>query len=188
MYGCESCDAAICEGDNLKQKTANPSANSAASKVDALLRRADRQHEAGELRSAFRLMLNAAKLGDAAAQHGVGYYYHVGIGVKPSRASALGWYRRAYRKGYGFAANNVGTIFRDEGDTERALTWFQRAAKLGDTDANLQIAKILLQEPKRVADAVPFLKRVIAAKPRVEVTEASREEALRLLKTYSRMR
>jgi TPR repeat protein len=165
---------------------ANKTKNSAMTKVDALLRRAHRQKEAGKLRSAFRLMLNAAKLGDAAAQHGLAYYYDVGIGVKSSRSSALLWYRRAYRKGYSSAANNIGTISRDEGDTNRALIWFERAVRLGDADANLEIAKILLQEPKRVADAVPYLKRVVAARPRNEVTEASQEEATRLLKRIPR--
>ena len=170
------------------QSISRKTTNSTISKVDALIRRAYRHCEAGELRSAFRLILSSAKLGDAAAQHGVGYYYDVGIGVKPSRSSALRWYRRAYRKGYASAANNIGMIFRDEGETKRALTWFQRAARLGDTDANLEIAKMLLQYPKQVADAVPYLKRVVAAKPRVDVTEASRKEALRLLKTLPRMR
>jgi len=167
-------------------KVANRNAKPVVHDADELLRRAYRQCEVGELRSAFRLYLGAAKLGDATAQLGLGYCYDVGIGVMPNRSSAMEWYKRAYRKGFGSAANNIGTIFRDEGDTRIALAWFERAVRLGDINANLEIAKILLQEQKQAENAIPYLKCVAMAKPRVDVTEASRDEAVRLLKRVRR--
>ena len=167
-------------------KAANRNAKPVASYVDELLRRAYRQSQAGELRSAFRLYLGAAKLGDATAQLSLGYCYDVGIGVMPNRSSAMEWYKRAYRKGYGSAANNIGTIFRDEGDTRKALAWFERAVRLGDIDSNLEIAKILLQEKKHAENAIPYLKCVAMGKPRVDVTESSWDEAVRLLKRACR--
>jgi TPR repeat protein len=91
---------------------------------------ANNRWEAGKLRSAFRLFLIAAKAGDQGAQLNLGNFYNDGIGVKPNRAKALYWYRRAYRQGHGEAASNIGILFRDEKRFKHALTWFERAVKL----------------------------------------------------------
>ena len=114
------------------------------SELDSLFRRADKQWEAGNLRSAFRLFLAAAKGGDSGCQSNLGYFYDVGIGVKPNRSLALYWYQRAYRSGAGSAASNIGTVYRDERNFKEALKWFERAVKLADGEANLEIGKNLL--------------------------------------------
>ncbi len=154
-------------------------------KAEAMLLRAHKQWNDGEPRSAFRLIMAAAKLGDPYGQQSLGYFYDVGIGVKPNRESAMLWYMRAYRQGDACSANNIGTIYRDEGDSKRALKWFERAVELGDPDANLEIAKIYIGEKNQIVKAIPYLRRVIKAKARLDVTVASQEEAQRLLKKYS---
>jgi len=154
-------------------------------KIDVLLARAAQQWYVGLLRSAFRLFFAAAKLGDVTAQLNLGYCYDLGIGVRPNRSAALQWYKLAYRQGQSCAASNIGTIFRDEGDTRQALAWFERAVRLGDVEANLEIAKIYIGEKNQVVKAIRCLKRVIEAKARLDVTVASKEEAQRLLKKYS---
>jgi uncharacterized protein len=98
------------------------------------------------------------------------------FGVKHNRDLALYWYRR----GSSGAASNIGTVWRDEGKLGRAITWFQRAVKLGDGDANLEIAKILLRKEGQVGKAIAYLKRTTKAKPS-HVTEGSKQEARRLL-------
>jgi hypothetical protein len=146
--------------------------------LDSLFRRADQQVEAGKLRSAFRLFLRAAKAGDTGCQVNLGNFYADGTGVKPNREKALYWYRRAYRRGEVCAASNIGVLFRNEGNLKRALAWFERAAKLQDGDANLEIAKIYLaRNDKR--NAVRYLRETRKAE---SLTEASEEEAEKLLK------
>ncbi len=157
------------------------------SKADALFAKASEQWERGKLRSAFRLFLSAAKRGDPSAQHNLGYFYDVGIGVKPNRVAALYWYKRAFRRGYRAAASNIGMIFRDEEKPKQALSWFQRAIRLGDADANLEVAKIYLQEEADVARAIVYLKRTAEAQP-CDVTEGSKIEAQRLIKRLVRRR
>jgi TPR repeat protein len=154
------------------------------SELDVLFQRADRQWEQGKLQSAFRLFLAAAKGGDTGCQNNLGYFYDEGIGVKPNRARALYWYRRAYRRGVRCAASNIGVVYRDEENWKQALAWFERAIKLEDDDANLEIAKIYLHQMKDRAKAIHYLKQTLKAKPD-DVTEASREEAQRLLKQLS---
>jgi TPR repeat protein len=141
--------------------------------------RAYKQWDAGELRSAFRLFLTSAKSGDPSAQNALATFYSDGIGMKPNRARAFYWYERAYRKGDLNAAHNLGIMFRDEGNSKQALEWFERAVKLRDTDSNLDIAKIHI-EKKELKEAARYLKKILTAR-QDEVTEASREEAQRLL-------
>lgn len=57
--------------------------------------------------------------------------------------------------------------------------WFQRAVKLGDGDANLQIAKIYLLNDRDQQKAIKYLEKTIKA---VYVTDGSIEEASCLLK------
>ena len=157
----------------------NNSKQSRKSKTDALFSLADKKWSSGDLQGAFRLFLAAAKAGDKAAQLNVGNCYDTGSGTRRNTSAALYWYKRAYRRGDASAANNIGTVWRDEGKPQRALWWFQRAAKLGNEDSNLDIAKHYLLNTQAPQDAIPYLKKVCQSE---RVTEAIAEEAKRLLK------
>lgn len=161
----------------------NHTRKSAASRIaaDELFERANEQWDRGQLRSAFRLFLLGAKYGDASAQHNLGYFYDVGIGAKPNREAALFWYKRAFRQGYGVAASNIGTIYRDDKSAKKALLWFQHAIELGDIDANLEVAKIYMDQIGDISKAVPYLKRIIRAKSK-DVFDESRVQAQGLLR------
>jgi len=144
-----------------------------------LFQRADKEWEAGRLKSAFRLFLTCAKAGDSGCQVNLGTFYRDGIGMKPNRDRALYWYRRAYRNGERTAASNVGVLYRDERKLKQALAWFERAK---DGDADLAIALMYLQENDRT-NAIHYLERTCKAEC---VTEASRDEAQQLLKRLLR--
>lgn len=169
-----------------KTQAVNARAQSKAQSADVVLRKAHTQYEAGRLRSAFRLMLSAAKLGDPYGMHGLGYFYDTGVGVKPNRDLAMYWYKRARRRGVPGAANNIGTIYRDEGRPRDALRWFQRAYAAGDIGANLEIARLYLGILATPEAAFPHLERILAAKPGIEVTRHTREQAALLFKELKR--
>jgi TPR repeat protein len=149
-------------------------------KLEELFERANRKWDEGEVKSAFRLFLAAARLGDSSSQINLGNFYADGLGVKANRDLALYWYRKAYRRGQRCAASNIGTVFRNEQKLQQALKWFERAVDLGDGDANLEIAKIYLCRKER-DKAIHFLKATLKAGPD-DVTEGSRDEAESLLK------
>jgi TPR repeat protein len=149
------------------------------SKGEALFFRADKMRDRGELKPAFRLFLAAASAGHKGSQVNVGYCYDTGCGTRRNRSAALYWYNRAYRRGDASAAHNIGTIWRQEQKTLRALKWFQRAVKLGDDDSNLEIAKHYLVNGNDSRSAVSYLKKVCRSN---RVTEASVKEAKLLLK------
>ena len=151
-----------------------------------LYQRADSEWTADKLESAFRLFLAAAKAGYFPAYNIVAHFYNSGTGTKANRDSALYWYRRAYRehdswyrRGLSTPANNIGCILRDRGQHRRAITWFLRAVKLGDGDANLCIAEIYLRNESDRPKAIHYLKKTCSAP---YVTDGSIEEARRLLK------
>jgi TPR repeat protein len=154
--------------NNHKELTAKP-----------LFLRADKLWDQGKLKLAFGLFVEAAKAGDIGAEQNVGYFYDRGLGVRRNKTKAIYWYTRAYKHGYSSAATNIGTVWRDLQEPKRALLWFQRAAKMGDDDANLEIAKYYLQSSRNPKKAIPFLDNVRRS---MKVSESSVEEAERLLK------
>jgi TPR repeat protein len=153
--------------------------------AEELYRRADWEQGSGNLLSGFRLLLAAAKLGSESAQLNLGYTYDVGIGVRRNRSAAMYWYKKAYRsgKGWGCAASNIGTIYRDERRYSLAKLWFQRATDYGDLDACLELAKIYLQQPAERGKAVDCLKKVLDGHPPIMVGEDTQDEARALLQT-----
>jgi TPR repeat protein len=156
-----------------------------ANKVGALYQRADECWTEGKLSDAFKLFLAATKAGYVPAYVILASFYDHGTGVKANRRTALYWYMRAfrehdswYRGGDSTSANNIGCIWRDKGRPKTAIMWFKRAVRLGDGDANLNIALIYLRNKRDRQRAVLYLQRTIHAK---YVTDGSIEEARKLL-------
>jgi hypothetical protein len=141
---------------------------------------ASRLLERGKVEEAFRLFFAAAKAGDSRAQLNVGYLYDTGQGVSRSRTHALQWYRKAVQQGEAAAANNIGTIYRDEGRLRLAVRWFEKAAAMGDGDALLEMAKLYAGPLEEPAKARKLLVRVRSSK---RAAAESRDEAERLLNT-----
>jgi TPR repeat protein len=96
-----------------------------------------------------------------------------------NREAALHWYKRAYRAGSASAANNIGVLWRNEKKSKRALEWFRKAVRLGDDEANLEIAQHYLRNERNPAKAIPHLENVCKSN---SVTQAGAEKASRMLK------
>jgi TPR repeat protein len=151
--------------------------------VEELFIRATEEEEIENLRSAFRLCLAAATAGDTSCQLNLGNFYDAGTGVRRNRKSALYWYKRAFRRGEGSAANNIGVLWRNEEKPKRALEWFKKSVRLGNEEANLEIARYYLQGEPNPVKAIRYLKRVLRSNC---VTEAGLEEATKSIKQAKR--
>jgi len=147
--------------------------------LDALFTRASNLYDEGKFRAASGLYLKGAEAGDGSAQLNLGNLFSDGRGVKQDREKGLYWYRRAYRRGWGAAAYNIGLVYRDEEKFGRAVAWLGRAVKLEDADANLEIAKIHIRKNDRTS-AIRCLKLISKATVG-SISEESREEAQQLL-------
>lgn len=152
-------------------------------RAEEIYLRAKRQQDEGNLKSGFRLLLTAAKLNDPGAQLSLGYTYDVGKGVRRNRAAAMHWYKKAYRnqRGWGIAASNIGTIFRDEHSYPEAIRWFRRGVRYGDVDANLDLARIYLKNPRQKDKATLCLREILNATPPIGVGKDTQREARKLL-------
>ncbi len=147
--------------------------------LDRLFVLSDQLSELGRLREAFRVTKVGAEAGDRSMQLNLGYLYDIGRGVRKNRERAMYWYKRAYLKGDDSAANNIGTIYRDEKRWRLALRWFRRAVSMGNDDANYEIAKVLLAIGEPSSQARPYLRRVLRSD---RACELSQEQAAELLK------
>jgi len=130
--------------------------------------------DAGRKRDAFRLFRQAAMLGHQASVLNLGYCFDVGAGVRRSRADALFWYRKAVSRGDANAANNIGTIYRDESKPRLAERWLQRAVSMGSRDSLLDLGKLYLGPLKDPRKAKAALSRLLRSR---DVTEDSRLQA-----------
>ena len=164
-------------------KSQNSNRKSPKSEARELFDRAYQQWEQKHPRQALRLFLAAAKAGDKGALLNIGYFYDKGIGIRRNRSKAIYWYKRAYRHGDSGAANNIGTIWRDEHKMKQALSWFHKAVKLGNDGSNLEIAKHYLRGKHDAGKAIGFLNKVCRSN---RVAEVELEEANRLLKEAKR--
>src|SRR5258708_31986791 len=81
--------------------------------------------------------LNAAVMGDAAAQFNLGLMYEKGIEVDKDYKEAARWYRKAADQGYAKAQTNLAGCYKRgrgvEKNLTKALEWYLKAAKHGDT-------------------------------------------------------
>jgi hypothetical protein len=92
------------------------------------------------------------------------------------------WYLQGISREQHIRCQQHRTIYRDEKKISLALRWFHRAVAVGDIDANLEIAKLLLNRLNDPKTAARHLKRVLKAKGGIDVTIHSQEQAAALLK------
>ncbi len=154
--------------------------NAKTSEAARLRRRAERQSDKGDNSRAFQSFLDAATLGDEAAQVSVGYSYAYGIFRKVNVEKALRWWKRAYRQGSWAAAFNLGMFFRDAKQWAKAVKWFERAIQAGDEDGLIEIAKVHLRYAGDRGAGLRYLRLAVAAKPKL--TAPARLETERVLK------
>lgn len=129
---------------------------------------------------AFRLLHQAALMGDITAASSVGYAYDRGLGTKRDVRQALRWYRRAADMGSTTAATNIATIYRDARKLKLALQWWERSAEMGDGDAAVDVGYCYLYGigvGRSPVLARRMLKRASISK---DLSEYGREEALYL--------
>jgi len=88
-------------------------------------------YDRADYRSALRVWMPAAELGDADAQVNVGEIFERGLGDEPNYEAARIWYEKAAAQGNTRAQFNLGTLYEQglgvEQDRVLALNWYRRA-------------------------------------------------------------
>lgn len=142
--------------------------------------RANAKWEKKQNKAALELFLRAAQLGNASAQHNVGYFYDEGIGTRKNYDRALSWYKKAWRNDrQSGTCINIAKLYESNGHARLAVAWWKKAVAKKDGDAALDLAKHYLRKGgKRDARKAEALLRVVGTG---RTTEAARREATRLL-------
>ena len=146
-----------------------------------IFRQATVELEKGSKETAFELFLKAAQLGEAAAQHNVGYLYDEGVGIGKDLQKALYWYKKAWRNSRQTdTCMNIAQLYASLENNRRVIYWLSVAVDRGDGDAALDLAKFYLNRDRKgdKEKAIELLKRVGKT---THVTEAAIEESWMIL-------
>jgi TPR repeat protein len=157
--------------------------------VEGLFAAAEYFEDCGQMQAAFFCLLAGAEAGDESSQINLGNFYSEGTGVRKNLKKAAFWYRKAYNnQSRGIrsssAAVNLGINFRNSGDLKAAIRWFERARKLQDGSACLELARIHSAHKGGRRKAMVLLQEVIELDNNFS-TDADKEAAEAMLKVLS---
>jgi TPR repeat protein len=87
----------------------------------------------------FAQLQAAAERGELPAQHDLGAYYLLGIGVAKNEARAVDWFRRAAEKGHAPSQWQLGRCYAEglviEKDQSQAVSWRRKGAEQGSAES-----------------------------------------------------
>jgi uncharacterized protein len=146
---------------------------------------ADLLDERGRFTEALPLLLKGAKGGHTSCQILLANYLSDGRkGIPVDQKRAIYWYKQAYKQGSSTGASNLALHYRKREDVDEAYRWYELAAKSGDNEAHLALAKIWLHDRGSKAKAIKHLKAVFQGNPN-DVSELGRDEARTMLRRLS---
>ena len=97
-----------------------------------------------ELKKGYEYLLKSYNLGNVAASNMIGNMYKNGIyPLKVDYDKALEYYNKACDSNYVYAYNNIGMIYEEKNDTNKAFENFKIAASLGESWACNKVAEYL---------------------------------------------
>ena len=131
----------------LQKSMAKPTATSATSasvNSETLANQGISYFTSKNYAEALKYLRQAADLGNASAQHYLGYMYEEGLGVAQNYSEALRLYRLSANQGFSSAQNNLGYMYEwghGVGKNEvEAFNWYRKAALQGDKVAQNNVA------------------------------------------------
>ncbi|GHT96389.1 hypothetical protein AGMMS49545_21220 [Betaproteobacteria bacterium] len=139
--------------------------------------RASRLKDAGKYRPAFKIFRKLAKR-NTSAMVALACLYYAGRGVEYSFEKTVKWETKAAEQGDASGMLNLGITYRRAGDVRTAKKWFEKALRIGEGGAALELAKMYLisdRETRRVKD---YLQRALEVG---NLCEAEEEEIQALL-------
>ena len=101
-------------------------------------------YDRADYKTALKVWMPSAELGDAAAQVNVGEIFERGLGGEPNYKMATYWYKKAAEQGDSRAQFNLGTLY-EQGlgvpkDGLLALNWYRQALSVSEDDVMFKSA------------------------------------------------
>ncbi len=148
--------------------------------IDALFIEANKSHESGRYKRAFRIFLHlATRYEHTAAMGNLARMYELGEGTQRDLDASLMWDRKAAALGCAIARHNLAIYHRGRGDTVAARDIFQTLLDEGNDDAALELARMYAVSPLETKRVIRYLERALRSKD--GLTPHEREEAETLL-------
>jgi len=133
-------------------------------------------------RKAFKLFEQGALAGDVECMIHVASMYTCGEGVKCDYDKAIEWELRASELGSRSALTNLAITYRMKGDLRNSKRYLEMALNGGDSEAALELAKLLVVSDFERDKIVEYLDVVLTAD---NISEYSRDEAIKLKREIS---
>lgn len=146
--------------------------------AEELFDEAIKYYDKSDFNIAIKLFLFLAKNGDEISQNNLANMYHEGLGFEQDTKKALYWYKKAARRGYKWACANLGGYYMDLDNFKRAKFWLIKAIEAGDGESALDLAKIYLQNNRKInlQNAIKYLKIAASSKsvtPSLKINNSS---------------
>lgn len=150
-------------------------------------------YDRADYRTALKVWLETARLGDAESQVNVGEIFEKGLGTEPNYALAAEWYRKAAAQGNTRGAINLGYLYEKglgvEKNSVEALNWYRKASGLDNDD--LQFASTLEAQTqqklgKLSQELAQSRREATALRKKVQSTQIALHEKQTALAVYER--
>jgi len=138
--------------------------------------------EGGDCKNGFRILHELALSGYIPAANCVGTLYSGGIGVAKDTHEALRWWRKAAAQDDVGSMLNIGTEYRDSiRNLRRAKFWLNRAARTGDSQGYLELARLYcgIDKSKHGMKIRSYLEKALSAVGLLSEDERQQAEKLR---------
>jgi TPR repeat protein len=137
---------------------------------------ADRLYDEARYEEAFKMFRTLAEKGDVSSMTRLALMYYSGVGTSKNIEECVKWDLRAAEHEDTVAYLNLGITYKDLGDMQTSIDWFNKALNQGDGEAALELAKIYLAND--VDKAKSYLNIALQTG---NLTEDSQEEITSLL-------
>ena len=99
-----------------------------------------------DYKKAFRLLSKEAKSGDAEAQYNLALMYYMGDGVDQNVSMSAKLLESSAKSGFEAAKDNVGRVYMQVLEFDKALPWLEENAKNGDVGAYYLLSEIYVEK------------------------------------------
>ena len=102
----------------------------------------------GDYKTAFKILKKASNRGDANAQYNLALMYYQGDGVEQNISKTAQLLESSAQKGNKKAIENIGRIYMQILDFDKASYWLEKNAKNGDKEAYYLLSEIYCEKEK----------------------------------------
>ncbi len=119
-------------------------------------------HDRAEYAESYKVFIKLAQNGDKASQYYVARMHHLGEGRVQNKGVAFDWYKLSANQGFARSQNNLGLLYYERGEIDKAVYWYKKAAKQGLPQAKNNLKSLEQMKKRGILPPKPPENRYIA--------------------------